>query len=316
MVKGGPQVTIGMPVFNGERYLQEAVRSILGQSFTDFELIIADNASTDGSGEMIREMEAADSRVRAVWSDENRGAAWNYNRLVELARAPYFKWAAHDDVLCATYLERCVEALECDPDAVLCYPGTVIVDDQGSRVGAYEDDLRLDDRRASDRFRRFHQRYRTRGLCNPVCGVIRTETLRATLLIGSYVGSDRILLAELALRGRFVDVEEPLFCRREHPDSSSKANVRADELAVWFDPANTGRRQFRHHKWFREYWRAVSCARLPWLERCRCRLTLMRWCWWKRGRLVRESKSRLKQVLLRQSVASSNGVPAETHEYA
>ena len=97
-----PRVTIGLPVYNGENYLAEAIDSILGQTFTDFELIISDNASTDRTEEICRRYAAEDDRIRYFRHDRNRGASPNYNFTVEKARGEYFKWAAHDDVLHAT----------------------------------------------------------------------------------------------------------------------------------------------------------------------------------------------------------------------
>ena len=114
-----PRVTIGLPVFNGERFLRESVESVLGQDFGDLELLVADNASTDATLDIVHEFAAADRRVRVLRSDRNRGAAWNYNRLVGEARGELFRWHAHDDVLLPSAVQRCVTALDADPGAVL-----------------------------------------------------------------------------------------------------------------------------------------------------------------------------------------------------
>ena len=130
-----PHVSVGMPVYNGERYIAQAIESILSQTFPDFELIICDNASTDATEGMCLEYAAEDPRVRYYRNDRNRGAAWNHNRVVELARGEYFRWQCHDDYCDATLLERCLAVLHGDPSVVLCYPQFVRVDEQGRRLG-------------------------------------------------------------------------------------------------------------------------------------------------------------------------------------
>ena len=94
-----PVVSLGMPVFNGERYLATAIESVLGQTFDDFELLLCDNASTDATGDICRSFAGADPRVRYIRNPENLGAHPNFNRAFELATGRFFKWASHDDAL-------------------------------------------------------------------------------------------------------------------------------------------------------------------------------------------------------------------------
>src|ERR1051326_2036095 len=107
-----PRVSIGLPVYNGQQFLEEAINSLLAQTYSDFELIISDNASTDATEQICRAHAAADPRIRYYRNDKNRGPVWNLNRVFELARGELFKWAAHDDVCAPTLVERCVEVLE------------------------------------------------------------------------------------------------------------------------------------------------------------------------------------------------------------
>jgi glycosyltransferase involved in cell wall biosynthesis len=92
-----PKVSIGVPVFNGENYLAQALESILAQDFADFEVIISDNCSTDKTPEICTSFAKRDSRVKYFRNDSNIGASPNYNRTFELSRGEYFKWCAHDD---------------------------------------------------------------------------------------------------------------------------------------------------------------------------------------------------------------------------
>ena len=91
------KVSIGMPVYNGEKFIREALDSLLAQTFTDFELIISDNASTDGTEAICREYAARDSRIRCVRQSENRGACANFQFVLDEAKGEYFMWAAADD---------------------------------------------------------------------------------------------------------------------------------------------------------------------------------------------------------------------------
>lgn len=129
------QVSVGMPVYNGERYIAQSIESILSQTFQAFELIISDNASTDATEQICREYAAKDPRVRYYRSDRNHGASWNHNRVVELARGEYFRWQCHDDYCGPTLLEKCLPVVHNDPSVVLCYPQFVRVNGQGRRLG-------------------------------------------------------------------------------------------------------------------------------------------------------------------------------------
>ena len=129
-----PHVTIGMPVYNGERFLVETLESLLAQTYRDFEIVISDNGSTDGTRRICEAFARKDPRILYHREEENRGAAWNYNRVVALARGRYFKWAAHDDLCMPTYLERCVDALDSDPAVVLAYPDDQDIDEDGNPI--------------------------------------------------------------------------------------------------------------------------------------------------------------------------------------
>lgn len=293
------RVTIGLPVFNGEPYLEEAIESILSQSFTDFELIIGDNASTDNTEAICRSYAERDDRVRYYRSDENRGAAWNYNRLVPLAHGEYFKWAAHDDLLAPGYLAACVKALDAAPQAVLAYPRTAIIDEHGHLTHTYDDDLDLRMPRASQRFWGHMQVFRRMGECNAIFGLMRTDVLRTTGLIGPYVGSDMILLGELALRGEFHEIPERLFMRRDHPQTSIRSNPNLYERSSWFDPAARQKPVWPRWRWLAEYIYAIRRSELSPLEALRCYMILSRWMRWHKDELSYEARYALKARLKR-----------------
>ena len=128
------QVSIGIPVYNGEKYLAAALDSLLAQSFRDFEIVISDNASTDRTAEICRCYQNKDARVRYFRSDQNLGAAWNHNRVIELSSAPLFKWAACDDLHDPLYLARCVDALHNDSGVVLSHTYLRVIDEEGKAL--------------------------------------------------------------------------------------------------------------------------------------------------------------------------------------
>jgi glycosyltransferase involved in cell wall biosynthesis len=262
-----PRISVGLPVFNGERYLAATLESILAQTYADFELIISDNGSTDATQRICAVYAAQDSRIAYHRHDENRGAAFNFNFVFGLARGPFFKWAAYDDLLAPTFLERCLEVLEREDAVVLTYPQTNRIDAEGQFMEHYADGLDLREPTAPGRFRKF---LATPGHCHPVFGLIRTDILRQTPLIGKYPGSDRNLIGEIALRGQIAEIPEYLFYRRHHPDISFTIEKTQSEIAEWFDPASKGRLIFPHGRRFIEYFKSIQRVPMSWADRIHC----------------------------------------------
>ena len=270
----GPKVSIGLPVYNGERTLRHALDSLLAQDFTDFELVISDNASTDGTRAICEEYAARDARVRYSRNKENLGAAANYNRVVGLARGEYFRWAAHDDSCKPDHLSRCLEALRSAPsDTVLCYPWTLLIDGDDSVIGRYQDGIGSQDPRPH---RRLAVVLRDLELCNSIMGLIRLSALRQTRLIDRFRSSDVLLLSELAMLGPVVEVPDYLFERRRDLKDFGVARLTPQEQAEWFDPNQGGVSPFVRTTLFLQH--LVSIWRLPLggLDRLRCVWTLFR----------------------------------------
>src|SRR5436190_10934974 len=106
-----PRVSVGIPVYNGERFLKGAIDSLLSQRFTDFEILISDNASTDGTQAICEEYVANDQRVSYFRQRTNIGAPGNWNYVAKLARGTYFKWASANDECDPRMLDQCVAVL-------------------------------------------------------------------------------------------------------------------------------------------------------------------------------------------------------------
>lgn len=219
MIPSRPRVSVGVPVRNGERFLPEALDSLLAQSYKNFELIISDNASSDRTQSICREYAARDHRIRYYRSEQDVGLANNFNYLFIRARGEYFKWAAADDVHEPDWISNCLTVLEQDPSVVLVYGKTRFIDENGALVNETDPgfDLRFD--AAIDRLRYVIS---ATSWVNAIFGLIRSYELAKTRLLPSYPGGDYPLLAQLAVLGKFVEVPDLLFRRRLHPGASSQ----------------------------------------------------------------------------------------------
>ena len=283
MITDTPRVSIGLPVFNGDRYVREAIESILNQSFGDWELIISDNASTDKTEFLCREMATHDARIRYFKNEFNVGAAKNYNRVFELSRGEYFKWAAHDDVCAPDFIENCVAVLDASADVVLCFSTIVDIDASGKRLHEWDSIPTADLPTPHERFRNLI----LPGRCHAIFGLMRADTLRRTPLIGSYADCDRVLLSELGLHGRIRTIREPLFFRRRHGESSIQKFPQRRDRTQWFDPSARPTK-FPYWKQFVEYLAVIRRSRLSYSQRMRCRWELIRWLRDNRHRLQRD----------------------------
>lgn len=309
----GPSLTIGLPVYNGEQYLSQALESILGQSYRDFELLVSDNASTDRTREICLDFAAMDRRLRYVRNTSNLGAAENYNRVFRASGSKYFKWATHDDMYAPTFLERCVAVLESDPSAVLCFAPAIFIDEEGNEIDRYADEL---DFAHPNRYRRFRSWVleRSVGWCHPITGVIRSDVLGRTRLIGKYVGSDGVLIAELALWGGLARVDEFLFYRREHAGRSAAVNRTVEDLTAWYDSsAPRGRIYLPNWRWGAEYTKALLRVPMPLREKLACSRVMLRWYAWQRVRLSREMSRWLNHSIVSRPGRRRGGEENATH---
>jgi glycosyltransferase involved in cell wall biosynthesis len=221
-----------------------AIQSILSQDYSNFELIITDNASEDSTRDICVDFAKRDSRVRYVANPRNLGAGVNHNRGVELARGEFLKWCAHDDMISANFVSACISALQQDPGAVLAFGRTQNIDLQGAPVGQ-GDKIEMEAILSDDPAKRFHDTMAVGHSCFAIFGLIRTEMLRKTTLHRSYYGSDRALIAELALLGRCLRVDSAMLYNREHPLRSIRIQDRA-ERSRWQDTTSRRSASMEH----------------------------------------------------------------------
>ena len=245
-----PMLTIGLPVYNADRFLAKALDSFLSQTFKDFDLIISDNASSDRTEEICREYAARDRRIRYFRNTKNMGAGWNFRRVYSMANGKYYKSAAHDDFIEPTFLEECIAALEADPSLVLAHTRTKVVSPTGDLVEYYNWPLRFD---SPDPLIRWHDLLLNDHMCFQIFGVFRLDALRQCPPQGSYVNSDGVLLAQIGLIGRFWESDKFLFINTRHENQSSQtapARLKSQGFRLirrhgtlpcpeWWDPAKT-----------------------------------------------------------------------------
>ena len=261
-----PKVSLGLPVYNGENYLRHALESLTGQTLSELEIVISDNASTDGTEAICREFASRDPRVRYFRQPCNIGAGPNYNAVFHASRGRYFKWAAHDDYLDPEAMAVCAAALDADAETVLSHPRLVDVDAGGNFLGEFDRGA-VGLGPASDRF---FQVIQIGHNCAEVFGLTRRTALLRTGLIRDYTDSDRTLLGELALLGRLRQVDGARFFRRIHGSKSDRVYRTYHERAAWFNPKNEGKLVLSACNQLRDLLIAVLKCNLPAKQKAVC----------------------------------------------
>ncbi len=261
-----PRVSIGLPVYNGETYLAETIDSVLAQTFEDFELIICDNASTDRTERICREYAERDARIRYFRNQRNLGAAKNFNRSFELSTGEYFKWIAADSAIEPGFLARCVEILDQNPTVILACTNYIGRSEITNTTHVIDVDLSLRFGRAHQRFREFIDRLVSRNAILSIWGLMRSSVLKETHLIRPLIGADHCLVVELALRGQFAQVAEPLVRIRRHVESYTNIKdrnygVEGIREAKWFDPETRQSVFFPHWRRLREFFVLILRSR-------------------------------------------------------
>ena len=268
-----PRVSIGLTVFNGERYLEESLQSLLAQTFEDFELIISDNASSDGTQKIALAYAATDHRVRYIRNRVNIGVGGNFNQVFRLSSGEFFKWAAYDDLCGHDFLLRCVEVLDRDPGVVLAYPRTVGIDEHGRVTVPHGPGPDLT---SADPAVRFAHMMQSPFWATSLFGVVRAEIMAMTGLLPSNAAGDHVLLAELSLHGRFHAIPEDGFFNRDHPGRAlTKSSIirRAQQV----DPRLRNSPTFLRLKQIESYVSAIRRAPLAERTRLRCYRAVGRW---------------------------------------
>jgi glycosyltransferase involved in cell wall biosynthesis len=283
-IQSRPRISIGLPVYNGARFIEETLDSLLAQTYEDFELIICDNASNDQTEQICLAYQEKDERVQYYRNATNLGAVKNYKKVLELSSGEYFRWANSDDLFSPVSLARCVEVLDGEPSIVLTYPKTRFIDENGQSIGDCEDDFDLQNEKASERFKLVHEKL---GRVNGIYGLVRTDILRKTKLIRNFIGGDIHVMAELSLYGKFWRIPEFLFFRRIH-DKAYSSYEDIEKCQEFFDPNTKGRAPFREWHHLMAYFDSVLSAPLNIFEKLDLSIYLFRTGIWNRKKLANE----------------------------
>ncbi|RZT26857.1 glycosyltransferase involved in cell wall biosynthesis [Kribbella sp. VKM Ac-2569] len=294
-MKAAPRLTVGLPVYNGEEYLAQSLDALLGQSYTEFELIISDNASEDSTQEICRDYAARDERISYVRQPVNIGAGPNHNFVFTEGRGELHKWASHDDLYGRDLLLKCVEALDENPDVVLAHAWQAIIDPAGRIVLPVEYPLATDDPRPSERFR--SMLFAVGG--DDFYGVIRSDVIRRTPLHDSYHHADRTFVTEIGLHGPFYQVPEQLFFRRDHPGRAERARPNIRARSANMDPRRANRLRNPVPRLLVEYvWGFVSAIRRAPLSSAERRKCYQYLALWMASRMVPGSSRRIEDTVL------------------
>jgi glycosyltransferase involved in cell wall biosynthesis len=218
-----PKVSIGLPVYNGEKFIQKALDSLLEQTFTEFELIISDNASDDRTEFICREYAERDSRIRYIRQIKNMGAAANWHRVLDYALGELFIWFAHDDACHPKMLSLFIAKMDLDPNIVLCISDIICIDDNDNII-IVEKLTNLYDGSNWHKTRKVFYEFPCSNIFFALYGLYRTNVLRS---VGGPIPTSRHyyshcevpFLAKLSLTGKIFALPLPLKYYRVHNDS-------------------------------------------------------------------------------------------------
>jgi len=271
-----PTVSVGVPVYNAQPHIAQALESILAQTYGDLEVVVLDNASTDGTTEICESFARVDRRIRFARNPINRGAFANYSEVFRRSHGSLFKWASANDWCSPGFIEACVTALRAQPDAVLSYPRTKLFSDDLTTAVPYNDELNLQEDSPAARVIRLLKRIRLNNVLN---GLIRRTALERTQLHGPYYASDVVLLCELALLGKFIEIPEHLFFRQMNPQTATKMMFPRERDAYIFGRGTTSPR-FSSWRLRMALLGLVVCGHINMSERLKLLSYLVKFVYW------------------------------------
>jgi glycosyltransferase involved in cell wall biosynthesis len=289
------KVLVGLPVYNGQKYLGAAIESHLAQSFGDFNLVISDNGSTDATPEICARYASQDQRITYLRSPQNRGILWNHRRVLELIESPrqYFRWAGADDIMELGLLQAMVEVLDIRPEVQAVVPNTKNIDEQGNIIASMPITLDL---QSPDVFERAHTVLVAEFQHVVAYGLLRASTLRLMRTGPNYIGWDPVFIWELALRGQVVQPPGPALLRRFHAGSISRVKT-AKEMRKWVEPNAQSGMNFPHWTWAYERLRVLMACPIPTRDRLRIGAFLARVTMWDRAALARDVMQAARRTL-------------------
>ena len=273
-----PLVSIGLPVYNGENFVADAIQCVLDQTFSNWELIICDNGSTDRTVTICRDYANHDNRIRVYQNARNMGLAFNFNEVFRLSRGRYFKWITHDDLFTPEFLESCIHELEKDERVVMVFPMICYADAAGRPQRRQGCELSILGSTAESRVHKLMAlEMQSTDIFWSLYGLIRRDVLKQTGLMGLYNGSDQVLLLEVALRGCLKQIGKELFLRREHPlAATSRRGWTFRERAKFVNANDKRRLVFPYCRMLKEHLICILTGPMPFWARLRCTTVVLK----------------------------------------
>lgn len=269
-----PVLSLSLPVYNAERYLAETLDNVLAGEFTDWHLVICDNASTDATAVIAKQYCAADPRISYLRHEENIGAARNHNAGFAAATGEFHAWVQWDNLYDPTYFARCIATLRAEPLYSCVYAAVQDIDEAGRRLHVWDEGLRDGDPDVAVRFRDLTEHDH---MVFQFFGVVRREVLATTSLHASFDSADRLLAVQLALKGPLKRLDDVLFYHREHPHRMMNKAPSARSVYPVLDPRWAGRVPFPVLNIGRQYVRAVLRSDLARRDKIRCLAQMGGW---------------------------------------
>jgi glycosyltransferase involved in cell wall biosynthesis len=287
-----PRVSLGMPVFNGEKYLALTLDAILAQTYTDFEVVISDNGSTDSTQQICESYAAKDQRIKYRRNPKNIGIAPNFNRVFELSSGEYFKWTDYDDLLAPEFIAKCVEGLDRYPDAAVCFPKTRWIDENGGFIRDFEPPQDASSLVPHVRFKSLI--LEPDHVVSQASGIMRADLVRKTVMHRSYPCSDEVFLAHLSLLGSFHGIPDRLFSWRIHPRQTNKGVLASERSRVnFFDTSLEGQVVLIKWLYFKDCLFAIRTSPISAPQKFLCYFYMLRWLF-----VVKNFRSITKDLLL------------------
>ena len=234
--KINPKLSIGLPVYNGEEFLEKKLESILSQTFSDYELIISDNNSTDSTNKICEQFLKKDKRIKYFRQKQNMGANWNFNFVLSEAIAPFFLWVGVNDKISNKFLEKNMNILENDQKIVgsiskikplkifgnksketkidsffqkiIKKSRSIKTIDSLPIFGTYEEKIRF---------------YLKNSTCQLIYGIFRIDKLKESIVQNSFIGNDWATMIKILKFGNFHIVEEDIMY--EHLEGLSSKGI-------------------------------------------------------------------------------------------
>jgi glycosyltransferase involved in cell wall biosynthesis len=267
-------LTIGLPVFNGQNYLESALESLKKQSFKNFKVVVSDNCSTDDSVKIAQSYVNDDSRFTLIKHKENIGGAGNFNSVFKECTTPFFKWMAHDDILHINYLEKCMALATMSDESFVMFDSYANkIDHDGNFIGSYLKEIKLSANSASGRF----YRILWADYFSEIFAIIRTSSIKQSRMHLNKLGSDRHFVSEILLNGGIKYVPEELFHRRHHDQSYCNAIEDNSAKLAWWDPKAKQSGTPPGITKLMDFHISISRSKITFEQKLKCYLHLLHW---------------------------------------